>query len=90
MKTKRVIVDKFDVVLIKWIDAVSCPGWKDIEEWSIHPYYVNSVGMFLGEDEKHWTLCLNYAWFNDQVSDTVSIPKRMITHVEVLKRAKTL
>ena len=87
MKNKKVIVNKWDIVLIDWIDAVSQHGWKLTDGLAIPPYKVVTVGMFVGEDDIYWTVCTNDGWSSNQVSDTMSIPKGMITHVEIIKRA---
>jgi hypothetical protein len=84
---KKIIVNRFDTVLIKWLDACSSQGWKDLKDLTAPAYFVNTIGMFLGEDENSWTVCLNHAYADDTVSGTMSIPKGMIVYVEVIKRA---
>lgn len=87
MKTKRIIVNKWDTVLVKWIDACSYSRWTNAQDFGVHPANINTVGMFLGEDDEHWIVVLNHDWAANHISDMIAIPKGMIRHVEVLERA---
>ena len=81
-------MNRWDVIRIDWVDACASGGWQDLEGITIKPFHVTSIGMFLGEDDLHWTICTNDGYSYNRVSDTMSIPKGMITYVEVIKRAK--
>jgi hypothetical protein len=87
MPKKSIIVNKWDTVLIKWIDAVGSSGWKDAETYITEKYEVDTIGMFVGENDIYWVICSNHGYTNSDISNITSIPKGMITHVEVLKRA---
>lgn len=84
---KKIIVNKWDTVLVKWIDACSYSKWTESKDFGIYPANINTIGMFLGEDKEHWVVCLNHDWGMGHVSDMIAIPKGMIRYVEVLKRA---
>lgn len=87
---KKIKVNKWDTILIKWLDAASSPSWRDHEGLGLTKFNVNTVGMFLGEDDDHWAVCMNHGTDSGRIADTMQIPKGMITHVEILKRAKTI
>lgn len=84
---KKIIVNKWDTVLIKWIDAASTSQWTMVDDFGRHPAHINTIGMFVGEDDTHWVVCLNHDWVNNNMSDIISIPKGMISYVQVLERA---
>ena len=87
---RRIIVNKWDIILVKWIDAASNSNWRAGEDLELVPYRVNTAGMFIGEDDLHWLICLNHGWTSGNMADTIQIPKGMIEHVEILKRAETI
>lgn len=81
-----VVVNRYDIVLLKWVDAHQDPFWRDVNGLSMRHAFVNSIGFFLGEDDESWVLAPNHIWSQDMV-DTMCIPKGMIQSVEVLRRA---
>lgn len=85
--TKKIIVNKFDIILIRWEDACSNSMWRDEDTFEPPWYPVTTVGFFLGASEDYWVVATNHAWRHGQV-DTMSVPVGMIKDVEVLRRAK--
>lgn len=81
------VVNKFDIIIIRWLDAVTNPTWREVDTIPAPYFPVNTVGFFIGESEDYWVVACNHAWMHGDV-DTTSIPKKMITDVEVIRRAK--
>lgn len=66
-----------DILWVEWVDAVSCAGWTDIEDYQGRNLDLcESVGFLVHEDEQSLTLAA--ARSAEQVNATIAIPKACV------------
>ena len=78
------------VVEVKWRDACSRGGWRDVSHTHHdRPLCVTSVGYLLHKDKRRVTLALSLA-ANDDVGDTLTVPRSWILRVRTLRSEATM
>lgn len=85
LKYGKVRSGEYAMVAVEWMDAATGGGnWVDSEIY-LTPYRILSVGFLTYEDKDIINLSLSHS-FNDKISNTICIPKKYITKIEVLRR----
>jgi len=74
----------YPIVVISWLDAVSRDEWTHLSD-PLPPTPIMSAGYLINESADHYTIAVNIDVSNNNSSCTMTIPKGMVTNVEVVK-----
>lgn len=81
---------QFDPIMIEWRDATTDnPGWTDYDSVNDELITAISGGLFFSHNEESITIVQSY--FKEEcprISESVTIPKSIITNIRVFKKFK--
>ncbi len=79
--------EKYDMLLVEWIDIVADTRWRSKEEAAVSkPSRIKTVGFFLSNFimDKKWILKVSSSVAEDGQSDTIDIPFGVVTCITKL------
>ncbi len=77
----------YPLVEVKWTDASSTSGWKDIPHLDIRPLICWTAGYQIHKDKKVTIIALSCSSTesNSDFGDTITIPTKMVISTKKLK-----
>lgn len=80
--------EPFDLCRVEWKDAHGITGWVGLDDLSILPRIVVTVGVVIYSDDDHLVIAASHDTESNSVADVTAIPSECIRNIERLARPK--